>query len=811
MLQDLRIGIRMLLKQPGFTLIGILTLALGIGATAAVFSLVQGVLLTPPPYRQPDRLVLLPSARADGQKTQGRGWPAAQWMEWQKEARSFESIAAYSWSFSFLIPNTGDGGGSESMQGMAVTRDYFRVLGIEPSMGRIFSETEGGPNSAPVIILGHDLWQRRFHGDPNIVGKTVRLSRRRTPVVSIIGVMPAGVRFLPSPGASEEPNYNANATVDYWIPAIPAPDRLKEADWDVAGRLRDGVAPGQALEELRAIAGREASADPAFGGFVPVVELLSDQMNRDGRRILLPLLGAAGLVLFIACGNAAALLLVRGLQRQQEYAVRIALGVSRAALFRQVAVESLLLALAGAGLGIVMALAGIKVFKTIGEHAIPRLDAVGAGWPVLGCGLGAAIFAALAAGLLPAFRATSLDPVDALKAGGPRTSAGRADRRLLRGVTMFQTALTLALLVGAGLLIQTMMNLSKVRSGYDTEHILTMSVTSVQGDWTEYHRRALDRVSAVPGITGVAFAWGVPLTGNSWPGRLDVEGQAPAAKASDRIQVPMRAVTEGYFALMRLPIVEGRDFRASDARNAAKVAVINQAFADRYFPRGNAVGKKIWPGKDSPTEVVGVIANARTAELSEPPNPEVYFPLWQWSAFSKHLVVRAAGDPGTIGGAVQRELRGIDPTVAIENIRTMEQIRVDSVATRTFAMRLLTGFSVVGSLLTLIGIYGVLSLSVAARRREIAIRSALGASESTLRNLVLAEGFRLIAGGVAGGMAAALLLSRALKSFLFGVEGADAPTLLGVGLLFAAVAMLAFWAPAARAAKADPQEALRCD
>jgi putative ABC transport system permease protein len=801
----------MLLKQPGFTLIGVLTLALGIGATAAVFSLIQGVLLTPPPYRQPDRLVLLPSARTDGQKTQGRGWPAAQWMEWQKETHSFESIAAYTWSFSFLIPNSGDGGGSESMQGMQVTRDYFGVVGIQPALGRIFSETEGGPNSAPVIILGHDLWQRKFHGDPNIVGKTVRLSRRRTPVVSIIGVMPAGIRFLPSPGASEEPNYNANATVDYWIPAIPAPERLKEADWDVVGRLRGGVGLAQASSELSAVARREALADPAFAGLTPQVQSLADEMNRDGRRILLPLLGAAGLVLFIACGNAAALLLVRGLQRQQEYAVRITLGVSRAALFRQISVECLLLALAGGGLGIALAFAGVGLFQLIGGHAIPRLDSVTAGWPVLACGLGAAIFAALLAGLLPAVRSSGLDPISALKGAGPRTSASRADRSLLRAVTMFQTALTLALLVGAGLLIQTMMNLSRVPPGYDTEHVLTMSVTSVQGDWTEYHRRALDRVSVLPGITRAAFAWGVPLTGNSWPGRLDVEGQPPAAKASDRIQVPFRAVTEGYFELMRLPILQGRDFRTTDARNAAKVAVINQAFADRYFPHGNALGKKVWPGKDQPTEVIGIIANARTAELTEPPNPEVYFPLWQWSAFSKHLVIRTSGDPRSIGSAVQRELRSVDPTVAIENVRTMEQIRVESVATRTFAMQLLAGFAVVGSMLTLIGIYGVLSLSVASRRREIAIRSALGASETTLRNLVLAEGFRLIAGGVAGGLAAALILSRALKSFLFGVESADAPTLLGVSLLFAAVALLAFWPPALRAARVDPLEALRCE
>ena len=315
----------------------------------------------------------------------------------------------------------------------------------------------------------------------------------------------------------------------------------------MVGRLRAGATAQQARGELAVIAARQAKADPDFEGITPEVQSLTAELNRDGRRILLPLLGAAALVLLIACGNAAALLLVRGLQRQQEYAVRSALGVGRVALFRQVATESLLLAVLGGGLGVGLAIGVVKLFKLIGGHAIPRLDSVTTGWAVLACGVVAAIFAAVLAGLFPALRASRLDPIHVLKSAGPKSSVGRGERRLLRGVTMAQTALTLALLVGASLLIRTMMNLSQVQSGYSTGQILTMSVTAVQGNMAEFHRRALERVSAIGGVQYAAFAWGVPLTGNNWPATVEIEGQPAAAKASDRISLPLRSVTRGLF------------------------------------------------------------------------------------------------------------------------------------------------------------------------------------------------------------------------------------------------------------------------
>ncbi|HEY7303487.1 MAG TPA: ABC transporter permease [Bryobacteraceae bacterium] len=807
MLQDLRFSMRSLLKQPAFTSIAVLTLALGIGATAGVFSLIQGVLLTPPPYQQPQRLVLISPARTDGKQMEhAPGWPAERWMDWQRNSRSLEGIAAYDWSFNFLVLRDG----SESLEGMWVTRDYFRIMGLHPILGRIFNDSETEFRPKPVIILGYNLWRRKFNGDPAIIGRKIRISRWETPP-EVIGVMPPGIRFLPSPTTSAEPNYNPNARVDFWIPAAPDPKRLKQAEWNVVARLRSGSTLNQAQTELTVLTVKEAQNDRDFVGITPRVESLTAELNRDGNRILWPLLGAAVLVLLIACGNTASLMLVRGLQRQQEYAVRTALGVRRVALFWQASSENLIVALCGGLFGIGLAVGITKLFKLIGGDAIPRLDAVTTGWPILTCGLVTAILSAVLSGLVPAFRASRLDPVEVLKSAGPKSSMGRGERKLLRGVAMTQTALTLALLVGAGLLIKTMNKLSQVQLGYDTSHVLTMSVTAVQGNWNDFHRRALERVSALPGVEHAAFAWGVPLTGNNWPDTVEVEGQPTAARDSDRLSFPLRSVTPDYFKLMGMPILDGRGFRSTDSSKDDTVAIVNRALAHRYFPNQNAIGKKLWlSGRKKPsTRIVGIVANSLTDDLTQKPQPEIYLSFWQAGPFSKHLVVRTAAEPKALAAAIQRELHLVDPTVAVENVKTMDEIRGDALASRTFATQLLTGFSLVGSLLTLIGIYGVLSLSVASRRREIAIRTAMGAERHNIRNLVFREGFRLIAGGLISGLAAAFVLAHVLRSFLFRVQPTDPATLTVVGALFAAVALLACWVPSRRAIAVDPAEALR--
>jgi putative ABC transport system permease protein len=424
-----------------------------------------------------------------------------------------------------------------------------------------------------------------------------------------------------------------------------------------------------------------------------------------------------------------------------------------------------------------------------------------------------AVLAAFFAGVIPALSALRLNPMEVLKDAGPKGTAGIGERRLLRGFAMLQTALTLALLVGAGLLIRTMVKIAQVPSGYNTSRILTMSVTEVQSHsrWDSFHRQALERVSALPGVEYAAFAWGVPLTGNNWPSNLDIEGQPPAAKESDKIALPLRAVTPDYFKLMGMALIDGREFRSTDDDKAPDVAIANQAFTRRYFPHSNSAGRKFWlNGRDKPgVQIVGEVANGRTNDLTQEPSPEIYLPLWQAHAFSKHLVVRTTADPRTVVVAVEHELRSVDPTAAIENVKTLEQIRDESLASRTFAMHLLTGFSVMGSVLTLVGIFGVLSLSVASRRRELAIRSAVGAQPRDIRRLIFGEGFRLITGGVLLGFALAIVLSRVLRSFLFEVQPSDPATLIVVGALFVCVGLLACWMPVRRAGKVDPLEALR--
>jgi putative ABC transport system permease protein len=806
-MNDLKFAFRQLLKNPGFTAVAVLTLGLGIGTATAMFGLIQGVLLSPPPYVKPDRLVLVSPARIDGQPYQ-QGCTIGQWLEWRKASQALQAPALYSWTFNFLVlPD-----GSESLGGMVVTKDFFSVLGIKAMLGHEFTESEiSAPNTPPTsIILGHELWQGRFNGDTTIIGKPIRISRQPAPL-TVVGVMPPGVRFLPDPSTASEPNYDVNALVDFWLPVTPDETRLKDR-WNAVARLRDGVALEQAQAEVTALTGRHAQTDPDLEGITAKVMPVQDELNHEGRRLLVPLLGAVALVFLIACGNVAGLLLARGLQRQPEYAIRSAMGAGRWRLFRQVLVESIALALVGSVFGAGLAVGAVKLFKAIGGHAIPRLDAVTVGWQVFAFGLVAALIASAFAGLLPAVRASFLDPYPALK--GTRSSAGRTERRLLGGVATFQIALTLALLVGAALLIRTVSNLARLRPGYDTENILALTVTCVQRDqWKDFHTRALERVSALPGVRQAAFVWGLPLTGNKWSGDMEIVGQPGSSKLKDQMNLPLRSVTPDYFDALGIKVADGRGFRPSDNSEAPPVAVVNEALAKRYFPKANPIGVKLrFAGNTNRTiEVIGIVSNIRTEALSQPAEPEIYFPFWQSGAFSKHLIVRTASDPRQLAALVKRELHSVDPTAAAEHVKTMEDIRQESVAPRTFAMRLLVGFALVASALALVGIYGVLSLSVGARTKEIAVRMAIGAQEHEILRLVLSEGLRLIALGVVLGAILAVSLGRVLETFLFEAKPADPITLGGAALLFTAVALLACLLPALRASRVDPMEALRCE
>jgi putative ABC transport system permease protein len=830
--QDIRFGLRMLGKSPGFTTIAVLILAIGIGATSSVFSLIQSVLLTPPPYSHPEQVMLLRTRKRDGQP-----WTATtgQWTGWQNESKSFDVVAGYDWTFDYLLlPDRG-----EPVAGLEVTADYFNVIGIQPLLGRTFleSETTTNPQDATFVILGYDLWQKRFHGDTGILGQKVRLSRHEP--LTIVGVMPPAVRFLPSFGEEENPTYNANARVDYWLPARP--DKANpisgsgNGPWSVVARLRSGITVAAAQAELNVIAARQVQSDRHYEGLVVRVQPLIEFLNHEGRRLLWPLFGAVVLVFLIACGNVAGLLLVRGLQRQKEYAMRSALGAQRYRVFRQAMVESLVLALPAGVLGAALAIITVQVFKAIGGFAIPRLDGVTLGLPVMVFCFAAMIAAAAFAGLLPALRAAQLDPLQTIKATGPTSSTARAERRLLAGVVVAQTSFTVALLMGAGLLIRTANNLARMRPGFETENILTMRVMT---DFTQYlttdkngfvfdsfHPRALERISALPGVTASAFVLGLPLTGNSWITEATVEGQPEHATVAEKSAVKLLSVTPDYFNAVGLRIVAGRGFRPDENVSRWKVwaepapgeppavCMINQAAADKYFPNSDPIGRHLYtfPWPKRPKEIIGIVANARTQSLTEKPAPEIYLSFLQAPMFAKHLVVRTSVDPISLASVLQRELHAIDPTVAVGDIKSFARVRADSVAGQTFAMRLLVGFSLVGSLLALVGIYGVLSLSVGSRRREMAIRIAMGAQRRSVLGLVLSGGLKLIFIGLLAGTGVALALTRTLKAFLFGIEPTDPLTFAAVAVLFTAVALLACYLPARRAAETDPMTALRCE
>jgi putative ABC transport system permease protein len=807
MTDDVRFAFRQLRKNPGFASIAIVTLGLGIGAAAAMFGLIQGALLSPPPYVDPERVALITPVRTDG-RPYARRATIGQWVSW-RQARSIEPPAVYGWTFNFLVLPEG----SASMGGMIVSPNYFRVLGLRPVLGREFTDAElARPNTPPsAIILGYDLWQRTFNGDSAIIGKTVRMSRMANPI-PVVGVMPQGVRFLPDPGAAAEPNYDVNAFVDYWLGVAPDESRPTGGAGYGIARLREGATFAGAQAEIGGLSSGLAASDPALDGVGVVVAPVQDVLNRDGRRLLVPLFGSVGLLFLIACANVAGLLLTRGLQRHPEYAMRSALGAGRGRLFRQALTESLVLAVAGALLGAGLATGIVVALKAIAGQAVPRADAVHVGWPVFAFGFAAALAAAGVAGLLPAVRASRPNRSEGL--AGARTTAGRGERRLLSAVATLQIVLTVALLAGAALLVRTARNLDRLAPGYDTGNILAMTVTTMDRQKsTEFHRLALERVSTVPGVSAAAFAWGVPLTGNKWPADLVFTGYQGPSKQDDRVGVPIRSITEAYFDVMGMSIAEGRAFRASDGPNMPRVAIVNETLAKRYFAGRNAVGAHFsFAGStDKPIEIVGVLADTRTDALSQAPAPEVYLPFWQSGAFSKHLVVRASGEPAALATIVRARLREIDPTSAVERITTMAAIRSESVATRTFAMRLLVGFAIAATMLAIVGLYGVLSLSVNSRIREIAVRKAVGAQGPQIVKLIVGEGARLIAAGVAVGTAAAVLVGRLLETLLFDVRPSDPIALATAIAAFGAIALAATLVPAYRASRVELMEALRQD
>ena len=807
MKKDISYALRQLRKSPGFAAAAVVTLALGIGAAAAMFGLIDGVLLSPPPYASPDRLVLVSPRRVDGRPYAQGTW-FAQWMQWRAESRTLEPPALYRWTFNFLVlPD-----GSRSLGGMVVTRNYFQTIGVKPLHGREFTEAEASRPKVPAtgIILGYELWQSQFKGDTAIVGSAIQISRFPAPL-TVVGVMPPGIRFLPDPANASEPNYDVNAPVDFWLSFMPDETQPRARGWNTIARLRNGATLAQAQAEMASLATRQGAAEPDLAGMTTGVRPVGEVLNDDARRLLLPLFGSVALLFVVAAVNVAGLFVARGLQRHREYAMRSALGASRVRLFRQVLVESTIIALIGAVVGASIAVGGIRMFKAIGGHAVPRAETVSVGWPVFVFGLAAALLAALVAGLLPALRAASTRYGTSLTGG--RTSAGRGERRMLATIATVQVVFTVALLAGATLLVRTANKLAGVRPGYETARILAVTVTSVTpGQSRQFHTAVLDRVAALPGVARAAFVWGLPLTGNKWPGTMELVGQPGDGTVAGQLSLPLRSITPDYFDVMGMGLVDGRGFQTTDAGDAPMVAVVNQAFGRKYFP-GGALGRQMRFAGDTKRiiQIVGVVADTRTEALSTQAEAEVYLSFWQSGAFSKHLVVRAAGDPAALSALVRREVHAVDPTASVERFTTMTEIRRTSVAPRTFAMQLLIGFSILATALALVGIYGVLSLSVGSRQKEIAVRKAVGAQGRDILRLILGEGSRMIAIGIVLGAVVSIFVGRALENYLFEVRPTD-PLSVGIAaLVFGLVALVICLLPATRAAGTDLRSALHQD
>lgn len=804
MISDLRLCVRQIAKNPLFALVAILSLGLGIGATTSVFTVVNSTLLRPLPYRDPSRLVFITADHAAGGASNA-SVTSPQFDGWEKQAQSFEGLAAYDWTFTFLVHPDGN----ESVEGLRASAQLFSVLGLQPYLGRVFSSEEKDVQQNHVVILGYELWQRRFGGDPSLVGKTIQLNQ--LPPVTVIGIMPPGVRFLPARGSDQAPNYNLNAFVDFWIPATAVPTRAGR--WNVVARLKAGTSLGQARAEMKSIAAVQAHDTPALNGLTAAVTPIGEVLDGQIRQVVLPLFGAVCFVLFIAIGNVTGLFIVRGLSRQKELAVRIALGANWRQLLRLTLAESFTISALGGILGVVFALAATRLLLLFAPASIPRLDGVGIDWSVLAFAAAMSVLTGLTSGVLTAWQVARPDVNHALRAGSGGGRQGRAGRRLLASLVTGEVALTLMLLIGAGLMMKTMISLLRVNPGYETSQIVSMSVTSLSPNVIGFHQEAIRKLSALPGVSAAAFVWGLPLTGNFWRAPIAIEGRPPPTNPQDRIFAPLRAVTPDYFRVMGIALQNGRTFTDRDVSNAPRVALINEEMARRYFPHEDPLGKHVTidGGKPNPMEIVGVVADLRSRALNAPLDAEIYLPFYQAPAFSKHLVLRAQVDPMSLVEPIRRVLKTVDAGVVIENVKSMDRIRNDSISAQRFALLLIAAFSAAALLLAIGGIYGVMSHTVLQRSHEIGIRVAIGAGKSDILRLILGHGFSLAMIGITFGLAGAAALTRVLHSLLFNANPIDPATFAVTSLLLVGVILIACWLPAQRATKIDPLKVLRSE
>jgi len=805
LLQDLAYGLRALRKNPVFAGLAAITLALGIGATTAVFSLVNAVLLRPLPYRDPERLVFLfePAPRIVGVPLEAFGPFNGEFYDWQKQSRSFANLALFTNDRMNLSVNET----AVRVDGSRVTGEFFQVLGIAAELGRTVAADDDQPGKARVAVISHALWQSRFGSDRGVLGKELLLNARP---YRIIGVMPAGFAF---PHGTESLDSVGKMT-DVWVPwAMTPPERAswEDSSGNAIGRLRPGVAPAQAQAEMRAISARlDPLRPPPFQGSVAVVRPFDISITKASRGALLIFLAAVVLVLLIVCSNVASLVLARANRRTLEIGVRTAMGASRLRLVRQLLAESLCLAGAGGMLGVLAASIAVRFLVHLNPAGIPRLDETSVDWRVLLFTVCVSVATALLFGLFPALSASRCDISEVLKSAGNRTVKGKVGH-FQRGLTIAEVALTFTLLAGSGLLIRSFLNLQSVDKGFVPASVVTMHIQlDARYDHPErqnaFFRDLVDRAGALPGVEAAAAINYLPLTGGESLSQLNVEGHP----LDEKTLFEVRAITPHYFAAMGIPLLGGRAFTSADAAGRAPVAMVSRSFARRYFPGQHAVGKRCRYGPQSPWwTIVGVVGDVRYWSLEATPLMQVYMPLWQTGGRSASVVVRTSLTTGRLASSMRALVRRLDPAVAVAAVQTMRQIVSGAAAERRFQTLLVTAFGGIALILSLVGLYAVMTYWVQQRTAEIGIRMALGAQRSNVMALVLKQGSSLALAGIALGVGCALGLTRWMTALLFEVRPGDALTLCSVAALFCAVALAACCVPAWRATRVDPLVSLR--
>ena len=802
LLQDLRFGIRMLLKNPGFTIVAIIALALGIGANTAIFSVVNTVLLRPLPYKNPERLVMV------WEENSKQGFPrdtpaAANYIDWRDQNHVFESMSAMT-DVSFNLTGTGE---PERIDGHRVSGNLFQLLGVEPQLGRAFLPEEDRAGANHVVILSHGLWQRRFGSDPAIVGRPINLDGQS---YAVVGVMPKGFEF-------------PSRTDQLWVPiAFTSKEAEQRGNHYLAviARMKPGISLENAQAEMTTIAKRLEQQYPQTNTSIgAVITPLQEYLVGDIKPALLILLGAVAFVLLIACANVANLLLARAAVRQKEIALRLALGASRFRMTRQFLTESVLLSALGGGIGLVLAIVGLNVLKRFIPPNISQVHAIGIDTKVLLFTIVVSIVTGLLFGLAPATQMASANLNDTLKEGGRDAAGGHHGNRIRGFLIISEVAVSFLLLIGAGLLINSFVRLRHVDPGFRAENLLAMKIALPQTRYADKQHRTiffdelLRRVGALPGVASAAVATDLPLTSTGNSVGVSIEGRADPAP--DRVPIVItRVVSPEYFKTMSIPLLQGRVFSEGDKANAPPVIVISEATARYFWPGESALGKHLKIGRSTSSNpwltVVGVVKDVRQYELVIEPKPQMYLPYQQGEFFEpRALVVHTNFDPLSLAATVRQTVWDIDKDQPVSDITSMEEIVSDSVARQRFSMLLLGVFAGLALVLAAVGIYGVMSYSVAQQTREIGIRMALGAQRSDVLKMTVGHGLRLVLTGVAIGLLAAFILTRVMSTLLFGVSPTDPVTFVSIAIVLIGSAMLASYIPALRATRVDPMFALR--